>query len=147
MYHGDSRLSHLGLLRPVRNHCLCFNFSQKKAGEQWEGHSERLKQIQSKFSGDYFTEVAWFAGMWPYSTLYRDDKLYMQSPAVGIFSNGLNIFLVFDNILFLLFFNIISSVYLSIHQSCFYFRIVCFYLFFSALFLYFWLLFFANTLN
>lgn len=53
--------------------------------------------------------------MWPCSTLYGDNKLYKQNAAVGIFSNVLNIFLVSDNILFfLLFFNIISSVYSSI---------------------------------
>lgn len=125
------------------------SISAKEAGERWEGHkdSECLKQIQSKFSGNYFTEVASFAGMWPCSTLYGDNKLYKQSAAVGIFSNVLNIFLVSDNILFfLLFFNIISSVYSSIFLVPIS-ELFVFYLFFHLCFYIFWLFFFANFFN
>ena len=46
-YWGESRLRHLRLLRPVWNHCICFNYSQRER-RGWEGHedSKCMRQIQ-----------------------------------------------------------------------------------------------------
>lgn len=62
--------------------------SARQEGEGWEGHedSKRLRQMQSKFSGNCFIEVASFAGIWLYSKLYPDNELYKQSAVAWIFS-------------------------------------------------------------
>lgn len=81
---------------------MSFSISAREANGVWEGHedSKYMRQVQPKFNEDSFAKVVSFAGIWLYSNLYQDNELFKQSATVEIFSNALNIFPGFDNIIF-----------------------------------------------